>query len=557
MAQPRAGVQPPTHIGESITRVVRSALQWWAPVTQSVLSVLLAAVLVWGVDRTLYASGQRDSYWNIFTDSSLRPSDITTLVSASLVAIRLATQSLVALVAWQCVRILLQNDGLNLSQLDTMITYRLPRAWSGRHACLIGLVLLMMIPSGFIAPVLSGAIDWKPAVNYEETKSVRAGFGPLDRGTERIWINLMNKTHERLVMLNSALGRASVSWIDETTDRNWTSLGRYRYVARDRAPKLNSEVKDVPIPIIEVHSISWSDPLEDWVWPFIRYQSRVIYTPGGDRRDQTYTIGNAILFQQNMTFPTSPRNAEVFSTTRKIAVLVGKHGVYLNGAPSEDVTNMTDARCELEPLRSAKRWEGISNWTLVPGIWGNCWAVGNINFSTGIRYFDTGRYIMDRTIEANSTGKDAENLVGDTWSEYTTFMLSDIMSTLPSAKLNLRANGNLTQYTEELIHQSYTAMRTALFPFTPEPSDLKTQRPVAYVQAKVDRIRVVVWLVLNLLLPVSVLIVSLIERPCMRNTLAETTLGLLLTDVRQVVHEEGKLERLRIDVEDLWSYFKN
>jgi len=95
--------------------------------------------------------------------------------------------------------ILLQNDGLTLKQLNTIISYQLPSIWSGKHAWLIALVLLIMVPSGFIAPVLSGAIDWKPAVRYEYAAPVRRRFGPSSRGTECVWNNLMAKNNERLV----------------------------------------------------------------------------------------------------------------------------------------------------------------------------------------------------------------------------------------------------------------------------------------------------------------------------------------------------------------------
>jgi len=280
--------------------------------------------------------------------------------------------------------------------------------------------------------------------------------------------------------------------------------------------------------------------LEDWVWPLIRYQSQVNYPSAGNCCDQTYNIGDAILFEKNTTFSTSLRKpAEVVSTTRKIVVLVGKDGTYLNGTTTQDLTNMADMGCDVESLKD--NWKAVSNLTLVPGICGNCWAVGDITFTTGIRYFGTGKYIIDQTIEAKRTGNDTEKLVGDSWLEYTIYMLSDIMSTLQSVKLNLRAGGNLTQYKEKHIHQSYTAMWTSLFPFAPEPLKLNTQSPIAYIQGKVDRIRVLVWLILHLLLPVSALIVLSIEyhSDCMRNTLADTTLGPLLTDVRQVLAREG------------------
>jgi len=57
----------------------------------------------------------RDGYFGILRgDTILWVSDITTLVSAALFAIRLAGQGIVGTVVWRCAMILLQQDGLNL-----------------------------------------------------------------------------------------------------------------------------------------------------------------------------------------------------------------------------------------------------------------------------------------------------------------------------------------------------------------------------------------------------------------------------------------------------------
>jgi len=534
MGQPRPALQPPIRRGES--RAVRFIQQWWAPITQCLLSTLLAAGLVFGVDTALFDPGTRHSYWDIIKEGSLRPSDITTLVSVWLVAARLAGQSLAALVAWRCVMILLQNDGLNLSQIDRMISYRLPSAWSGKHAWIIVLVLLMMHPSGFVAPLLSGSIDWELVIKYEDTNPVDGGFkAPND--PPRAWAAVSYEPVESLLTLVQALGRASAAWLDGASAQNLTSLDTHRYVSLSQA-SVGVVVKDVPIPVLEVHSISWSDPLEDWVNQIVLEQTRILYTPGGDKRNQSYTIGNAILFQKETTPPTTPEPTEIAATTRKIAVLVARdYNVINNLGPSPP----TQAYCSPEKL---KTWWDTSNWAVIPGLSGNCWAVGNINFTAGIRYFDTGRYITNQSIEAVRNVKVMEELVGDKWREPAIYMLSDIMSTLPSMGAVRKPGGNLTQYAGELVQRSYTAMRTVMFPFAPDSElpKLKAQRPVSYLQANVNSIRVLIWLILNLLLPVSVLIVSWVEEhsdmECRRNTLAETSLGPLLTDVREVLAGE-------------------
>jgi len=120
------------------------------------------------------------------------------------------------------------------------------------------------------------------------------------------------------------------------------------------------------------------------------------------------------------------------------------------------------------------------------------------------------------------------------------------MASLPLVKRGnaMEDNRNLTQYTENLIRQSYLSVRAALYPYRPDPATLRTQRPVSYLQAKVDYVRVVVWLILNLLLPVSALIMLVVENASkhsgrQRNPLIDAAVAPLLTDVRDVLLEDA------------------
>ena len=101
--------------------------KWWTPVAHFLLCTTLALCLVFVVDRSGFNPGERDGYFNILHDTSLRAGDITTLVSVALVAIRLAGKSIADVGEWRCARILLHHNGLNVCQLGTMISYQAPQ----------------------------------------------------------------------------------------------------------------------------------------------------------------------------------------------------------------------------------------------------------------------------------------------------------------------------------------------------------------------------------------------------------------------------------------------
>ena len=55
-------------------------------------------------------------------DINLRATDVTTLVSIALLVLRTVGQSFVLAAVWRSAMVLLQHEGLNLGQLNTMIT---------------------------------------------------------------------------------------------------------------------------------------------------------------------------------------------------------------------------------------------------------------------------------------------------------------------------------------------------------------------------------------------------------------------------------------------------
>jgi len=490
-------------------------LRSWAPITHLVLSLLLALSLVLRLDGTYVYPNERKTFIGIFKgDTALRVSDVTTLISASLVAIRIAGQAVMVSTVWRCAVILLQHGILDLSQLNTMITYRIPSAWSGKHAWSIVLVLVFMFPAAYNTPIVSGSVDWVTSVVYDNSTTLPGGFGSYDR-TESFWYQFRTSDIAQQELLFNALGNAALSWSANGT-------GQYRFIARRDAP-VGSLLENVPVPYIEIHRISWDKDWEEWALQIVLDQKQILYAMGRTVNGHTFNRGNAVLFDQNISFPGSERQpATILSAKKKVAVLIGGGTGSVN--EGSDCKNIT----ELDDVPSVKK---------KVGNYGACWALGTVEFTTGIRYFDSAKYLSEKTVEAIPDTHGMEKVVGDSWSEYAIYMLSDMMSVYPGTRTTDMVKGNLTLYTEALIRQSYTAMRTTLYPYTPDQPDLKWSNPETFLQARVSQVRVFVWLVLNLLLPTAAIVVSWLETSdqCQRNPIVDTALAPLLTDVREIL----------------------
>jgi hypothetical protein len=87
-----------------------------------------------------------------------------TLISMGLVLVKLTVASCSALAISRCAFFCLER-GMTLSQFGSLISFKLPPQIfpHDRFGAAIILVLLGVIPQAFIAPLLSGAVNWNAA----------------------------------------------------------------------------------------------------------------------------------------------------------------------------------------------------------------------------------------------------------------------------------------------------------------------------------------------------------------------------------------------------------
>jgi len=545
----------------------RLLLRIWAPITHCIICIVLTICLMC-LDGKRLNPGERHSYKEIFRDGiSLRVSEVTTLISIALLGLRTVGHSFTVSATWRAAMILLQHDGLNLGQLNTMISYRLPTSWTGTHAWTIALALILLLPSAFISPLLSGSVDWVAAnsTDISAGSPIRAGFGLRD-GVN--WTGFRGKQGWWVYSQRVGLGLATHIWFD--TQLGGSHWGRHRYAAWEDAP-VHTIIEDVPMPFINIHSIVWESQFEPWEVDIVNDPNLVFRaTPG-----YLMAPGNCLFFKAgHPRIPTStPSKPVVIRDTWKVAVVVG----------------LSSGTSCLNGTREA--WDELSDHgvAIQPTLY-ECWVLATVNFEVGIRFFERATYVRPGVVEALPDSKNSSpNLIGDSWADCGISLLSDMMSVLPLTKLgtSLRApssnltqhtkatisesflslipggnlteyaeaesfiesylsrtsGGSLTQHAEATIRESYLSMRAALAPYNPSKANLTAYRPISYIQANVDHQRVLIWLSLHLLLPVSALILSWVETRSTgsgqrRNPVIETALAPLLTDIRDVLGQD-------------------
>jgi len=518
----------PTVVRRGESHLHRVLIQIWAPLVHVVLSLMTATVLVFYLDTRHVQAAKRVRWSEILSEPSLCASDVTTLVSAALLLIRLVGQVFVFSLVWRCTAILLQHDGLSLGQLDAMLSYRVPIVLSGKYSIPTAMALVMMLPSAFISPILSGSVNWEGAI-YRSNLS--AGFGSSARSAH-FWQRFQSGSRAVcLEVVRNALTHATVLWGNIRPEDRLHSP-KYRYVPRDDAA-VGTIVERVPMPYITVESLTWDEEL----LPGIDYNLTAGPHLYGDTRDgSAVAIGSTMLFRptvQQLPHQVLPNNVLYAGQEWKIAVVVGNNVTYIAATGAEDFSCSTHGWSLWDPVDSAI--------TLLEPFPAACWAVGTIKLTAGVRIFQRGLYVTNRTVEAIEQGGPLvdPSLSPDPWAEYSVFMLTDLIYQYARIRDPQMRGGDLTSYTEEIVRQAYIAMRQALpWENAHAQQRLVSLSPTSLLEAKVDSIRVWVWLALSMLLPASWLVVLGMEMSSKRNMRApvlSTALIPILTDVRDLL----------------------
>lgn len=481
---------------------------WTLLCAHAVGCIALSTALVFGVNgyNAIGTSTPRYSGGKLL----FRVSDITTLVSSALVIIKFFLTTWSAIALWRCAYILTHNPraSLNDPQVSFMISYKLPPwiKWpfqtpKGGRSWAIVVVLLCMLPQSFIAPLLSGAVDWNPSfVPSGTTIAVNSTWPSADFG-RWYWYNRQGD-FDKKERLRQAAGYAGLAWgNDAAVAANGSSLtgNGCRHVVHDGLP-INSTLANAIIPCIKIHSISWTkisdvppavSTLVDQSGPI----SLVTESP------QSYYIpGVAVLFMPNF-YHTDNQNTDtppapnLFSGTKNLGLNVVRPVDMLY--PFGDVTN---------PTGNASLSESY-----MVNFWGNGFIIGNVSLTAGVTTSAVSTYVSSRVVE-DQTPLDDVVFEPNPWVTEALWLLPDLMTMIAVMNSSqLPTWHNIDGYAENLIRQAYLASWDMFH------ASFDMQAPVytatlseSRIQATVSFVRVFAWLAINLLVTIAGILVFLL-----------------------------------------------
>ncbi|KDQ59290.1 hypothetical protein JAAARDRAFT_206213 [Jaapia argillacea MUCL 33604] len=202
----------------------------------------------------------------------LLQSDVTTILSASLVVLRIFTVAWCSATSWRCCFILMEKGGMRLSELGRILSFGIPvmfcsrgRRDGVRHigtVLVIALILLMSLPCQLTAPVLTGSITWSSTYDLVLSPSPVRGIGNGGSQSNGFdWFNIYLGNREGVIIHAAAL--VNLAWSDRTS--NPTSFKRVLPTAHNIP--VNSALSNVTIPYFYVYSIEWISDPQDTLTP--------------------------------------------------------------------------------------------------------------------------------------------------------------------------------------------------------------------------------------------------------------------------------------------------
>jgi hypothetical protein len=464
----------------------------------------------------------------------LRVSDVTTLVSVGLVFTKFFTTAWIAIAIWKFTVILTHNNSklvnpLNGQQLLFMRKYKLP-PWArypfglpqGICSWIIILILLCILPQQFIAPLISGAVNWNPVSVPGSTRisvnstNPNAAPGEFEQYTGYAGYNVALRQQ----VLSRALGFASLAWSDSLSfSGNGTSLtgNGCRHVVNNDGLTTNSTLLNSVVPCIRIHNIDWQTSPSS-VYPGDFSQLSVVNTTLW----LSSNPGHIMLFNPDLLWnsTTYPFPTPVSSSQTLAVSITGENSTFNN--------------CTNAP--PSFRFGNLNNTSLYLSYsWYSCYGFANVTITAGVTMSSVSKYLSSTVVE-DQTPIDQVTIEPNKWVQEALWLLPDLMTQLSFANVSRFPTwDNLDGYAENMIRQAYLAAWDALSQTFDDVSSVNSTISTAIlavprIQASVSNARVFAWLGVSLLLLISGLLIAALP----------TITSELDTEIMEEIIDEGK-----------------
>ena len=151
---------------------------WWILVVHLFLCITIAVIMTLRLSDYQALDSADGEPWELGTKRyRLRVSEVTTIISAALVAVRICVTSWTVITVWMCAFILMEEGQIKPSQLSYMMDFRVPFSTpKSRVGWVVVSVILLLFPQSFNSPLVTGAVGWSASTQLGEAMVVDINF---------------------------------------------------------------------------------------------------------------------------------------------------------------------------------------------------------------------------------------------------------------------------------------------------------------------------------------------------------------------------------------------
>ncbi|KAK0726162.1 hypothetical protein B0H67DRAFT_551532 [Lasiosphaeris hirsuta] len=483
---------------------------------------------------------------------------MTTLVSVSLVCIRLILNAWATISAWRTAFILLETTGMTLRQLCLTASFGIPFSvfdWTrtcttkspGKLATAWSLFLIcaLLLPGQLAAPIASGSVSWIPRSISSPSPSPLRGITVPGPGYKWNWYQMFPAVRNTLVLRSAAYA----TMITAQTSAHQAAVPAWRGVPSAYDLPLKTTVHNITIPYFDIQAWEWVRDisiLPDAVRNAVTGDG-VLNITSEDNPLQDPVEGNAALLKtdpwrssqvasvdgdgtQHYAYP-SPRI--IVAQKKYVAVLAQR-------VPGESCRPISDTFGNLGVPDSSFLKVGHSNNHT------DCYMFASFNVTAGSQVCMHCNVSHPSTVSAPSVPTDRTGdaeILPDPLVDEVLGMLPEVMRAVASMNVTEGSQfGRLEQWTQQLLKQAYFATWTvmSIYCTDPEKATLSSSKttPFQIVQASVSAQRMWLWLALNALVTLSGLMLLCWQSSCKRKPVVDVVLAAVMLDPRELLDED-------------------
>lgn len=448
-------------------------------------------------------------------------SDVTTLLSSTLVVLRLVAAAWASSLSWRSAFFLMERPGLKRRDLDWMISFGFftpPAYLRDVRIFNVGVILLATLSAQAVSPLLTGSIAWLPSNRLARPQSdATVTFRRVENSSTSNWESYIDFPRTRETVVRVGAGYVSLAW-----GRSVEKDVMKRTIQATAGLNINSTVANATLPYFSVTSLEWiPDPLNT-LTPDQLNITRIhsILSAYGAFTPLQRAVG-AFIPDAPWNGATSLPSPSIVSETRTLVMQT-------NRIPMNKTCSDYDSPQFGRSLPTM-------GFLLHGGQW--CHAFARVTFTAGASACTNCRISSTSTIQNDTSllvqedrmTTEALRLMADL-----SVVLVQMNSSIPDTM------NNINDYVIGLLTRSYSGIWNGLTDIVGSPAAISPYTPsLPSLQARVDLTRVYVWLSMQLLVTLCGAYFLFMQTTSQYRLVGSTTLAAFELDATAAMTHHG------------------